>query len=79
MSGKENPQQVGVSDNSRIKCNLYRLGVARLASADILVAGIRNIPARVAGFDLHHTFQLVEHRLGTPETASRKGGYFQRL
>src|SRR5207247_8138688 len=72
---KENSQQVSVRYDTRIKGYLDRLGVTRVSPTNVFVSRIRSVAARVAGFNIDDSFQLVENGLGAPETAPGEGRY----
>src|SRR5258705_12019999 len=60
----------------RVKGELDHLGVAGLARADLLVAGVCRLSPHVAGLDRFHALEVVEYGLQAPETASGQSGDF---
>ncbi len=65
--GEVEPQQLPVGDALRVEGDLHRLGVAgRLGSHHLVVRG-RLAAARVAGDDLGHPLDVLEHALHAPE------------
>src|SRR3981189_831038 len=60
----------------RVEGELDHLGVAGLARADLLVAGVCRLSPRVAGLDRFHALEVVEYGFQAPETASGKSGDF---
>ena len=65
----EHLEQLRVADLRRVEPHLDRLGVAGAVPADLLVGGVRGIPAGVAGSGLQHPVDLAEGRLDTPEAS----------
>ena len=62
-----------VADLARVEPHLDRLGVARAAPADLLVAGVRHMPAGIADSGLQHPVDLAEGRLDAPEASGGEG------
>src|SRR5207247_2219635 len=71
---EEDLEQLVVAELRGIEADLDHLGVSGPTGAHLLVAGARERAARVSGFHFDHTLERLEHRLETPEAASREGG-----
>src|SRR5205807_2203635 len=73
----EHLQQLRVGDDPGVIGQLRDLGVPGRAGAYLVVAGVLDAAAAVAGDDRLHAVELLEDRLGTPEAAGAEGGLLQ--
>src|SRR2546430_1251879 len=65
----EHLEQVGEGYPGRVVHDLDDLGMPGVAGADLLVRGVRRVPAGVPDRRGDHAGDAPEHLLGTPETA----------
>lgn len=76
VDGEEDVEELGVGDEGGVKDDADGFGVAGHAGADVLVGGVGEVAANVAGFDGNDAFEVEEDGFETPETASGEGGGF---
>ena len=70
---EEDFEQFAVTDFVGVKMELYNFGVAGLAGADLLVGGVFNCAAHIAGDGGFNAFKAVIGRFQAPETAAGEG------
>src|SRR5438876_4579343 len=58
--------------DTRVECDLDRLSVSRVPSADLFIRGIGNVSTGIARIHPYNTLQLVEDGLRTPEASGRQ-------
>src|SRR5208283_3378053 len=76
VNDEKDLQQLAERDHVRVEGDLHHLRVPSRAAADLAVTGVGHAAAGVAGFDLAHAAQLLEHRFQAPEAAPGKGRDF---
>src|SRR5579875_3201111 len=76
MQRKEDMQQVAIADDRRIKRHLRDFHVPRLAGANLLIAGIGDVPAHITRADRFHAVNLLDGGLDTPEASAAEIGNF---
>jgi len=79
VRGEKGAQQVGVGQYRGVEADLGDFDVAGLLAADLLVAGVFDVAAAVAGDDPGDTAQFFERGLGAPEAAGAEDGDFWSL
>ncbi len=77
MDGEENLQNRAVIYHFGVKENLRCLSMPRLPRGDLLVGGVRDNAAGVAGFNALNTFDYAISCFGAPETARSQSGNFK--
>ena len=68
--GEEELQKLTVRDLLRIERDLHRFRMAGRLGADHLIVRGRRLAARIAGDDLRHSANMLEHPLQSPEAAA---------
>src|SRR5438105_15700722 len=71
----ERIQQPVIAHLCRIERHLYHLGVSRGAGANVMVGGVLQIAAQVAGHSFQYSWDLAESLLHTPEAARAKRSF----
>ncbi len=74
---EEDLEDLAIADACRIECHVDDFRVARIALADVAIAGIARMAARVARLDGRHAVDVEKHRLRAPKATTPKCCYFE--
>jgi hypothetical protein len=79
VDAPEHLEEMRVADDLGIVEEVHDLGVTRGMGADLLVAGVRGLPAHEPHLGNDHALDVQERVLDMPEASSRECGFHQTL